>query len=510
MSKAIRALYLDSQGTLWIGTADAGLFRCRNGRVVNFSAREGLPDNSILQILEDEAGRLWLGTSGGITCVSKARLEELAAGKTGVIHPQLFRRAEGMLSEECTGGFSPAGLKTKSGMLWFSTMKGVVVVDPRLLPAEAPMPSTVLEEVVVDGFVTACPPAPTGGDGGQPAIYRITPGKHRVEFRFTGLGFDAPETIRFRYRLEGLDTDWVDAGTRRTAFYSYLPPGDYRFRVAACNREGVWNEREAGVRLAVSRHFWQTWWFVVLASLTLLGVVVATAHLTARRKLHRRLKRLEQEGALERERTRIAQDLHDEMGAKLCRISFLSEHARRGDLPPDELQLQIASISNASREVLHSLDEIVWAVNPRYDNLEHVGSYMGQYAQEYFQMTGIQCELDIPTQLPPHPISSQMRHHLFLATHEALTNILKHSGATRAAISMVSGNESFELKIFDNGKGFNPVANGATVSGEGLTNMRRRLAAMGGQCFIESAAGRGTTIRFIVPLHQFANGYKKL
>jgi ligand-binding sensor domain-containing protein/signal transduction histidine kinase len=522
LGKAIRALHVDAEGTLWIGTADAGLSRWRNGRVANFTTREGLPDNNVMQILEDDAGRLWLGTSGGIVCISKARLEELASGRIHTVYPQLFRRAEGMLSEECTGGFCPAGLKTKSGLLWFSTMKGVAVVNPRLQPVALPTPNTVLEEVVVDG--AAIPqldtvPQQNRKDSNPTSpreLVRITPGKHRVEFRYTGLSFDAPESIRFRYRLEGLDTDWVEAGTRRTAFYSYLPPGDYRFRVSACNSEGRWSENESEVRLVVSRHFWQTWWFAMLAGVAFLGSVVAAVHLTERRKLHRRLKRLEQEGALERERTRIAQDLHDEMGAKLCRISFLSEHARRGDLPPEELQLQIASISDASREVLHSLDEIVWAVNPRYDTLEHVGSYMGQYAQDYFQMTGIQCELDIPTQLPPHPISSHMRHHLFLATHEALTNILKHSGATRAGIAMTAGDAAFELRISDNGKGFSapPVqANGESAlpaPGDGLTNMRKRLSAMGGQCWIESAAGQGTIICFVIPLDYAANGAKQL
>ncbi len=220
------------------------------------------------------------------------------------------------------------------------------------------------------------------------------------------------------------DMDWVDAGTRRTAFYSYLPPGDYKFHVAACNSDGIWDENESGLVLTVSRHFWQTWWFIALAGSGLLFSVGGAVRIMEKNKLQRRLKHLEQERALERERTRIAQDLHDEMGAKLCRISFLSEHARRGELPPEELQGQITSISDASREVLHSLDEIVWAVNPQNDTLEHVASYIGQYAQDYFQMTGIECELDIPTQLPPHPVSSQTRHHLFLAAHEALTNIL--------------------------------------------------------------------------------------
>jgi signal transduction histidine kinase len=240
--------------------------------------------------------------------------------------------------------------------------------------------------------------------------------------------------------------------------------------------------------------------------------VIATVHITERRRLHRHLKRIEQERALECERTRIAKDLHDEMGAKLCRISFLSEHASRNQIPAAELRQQITSISDASRELLHSLDEIVWAVNPQNDTLEHLASYIGQYAHEYFQMTGIECELNIPTQVPPHPLSSQMRHHLFLATHEALTNVLKHSGATRAGVSMALNKAAFEIRISDNGKGLKPdqiKSNGnssATASGDGLSNMRKRLAEIGGICAIDSSPGQGTNIKFVIPLNSFSNG----
>ncbi|HXI69597.1 MAG TPA: two-component regulator propeller domain-containing protein [Verrucomicrobiae bacterium] len=517
LSDKIRTLYLDVQGTLWIGTDGGGLSRWRNGRMASFTTRDGLSDNTISQILEDDAGRLWLGSSGGIASVLKARLDELAAGKIANVYPQHFGRAEGMLSEECTGGFGPAGLKTKSGLLWFPTSKGVVVVNPRVQPATAFMPNTVLEEVLVDGVPdpllhgsagkTAKQDGQSGKEISRLEMLRITPGKHRVEFRYTGLNFDAPDLIRFRYRLEGLDGDWVDAGTRRTAFYSYLPPGDYRFRVAACNSDGLWSESESSLELTVSRHFWQTWWFITLAGLSLMISVGVAVRVVEKRKLQRRLKHLEQERALERERTRIAQDLHDEMGAKLCRISFLSEHARRGELPPQELRDQISSISDASREVLHSLDEIVWAVNPQNDTLEHVASYIGQYAQEYFQLTGIECELDIPAQLPAHPLSSQMRHHLFLATHEALTNILKHSGAAHAKISMAYSNATFEINISDDGKGFEPPPfeskppSTTAASGDGLNNMWQRLADIGGHCSIESASGRGTNIRFVITLN---------
>ena len=515
-SQAIRTLYLDAQTSLWIGTGDQGLVRLRDGHATTFTTREGLPENNISQILEDASGRLWLGSGSGIACVSKARLLDLASGNIRAVYPQRFGRTDGMASEECTGGFCPSGLKTQSGLLWFPTLKGVAVINPRAQPDTARIPIILLEEVIIDGLPVpnfhspgSMPkPGSTGTAAGKPRSLplRITPGKHRVEFRFTAVNFDAPDSIRFRYRLESLDSDWVEAGSRRTAFYSYLPPGDYRFRVAACNSDGVWSESESGLQLTVLRHFWQTWWFMLIAGAGCLSLLIAAIHFWEKGKLNRRMKRLEQERALERERTRIARDLHDEMGAKLCRISFLSEHARRGTLRPEELQDQITSISNASREVLHSLDEIVWAVNPQNDTLEHVGSYIGQYAQEYFQMTGIQCELDIPTQLPAHPLSSQARHHLFLATHEAITNILKHSDASRAAVSMACRDDVFEITISDNGHGFrhsliepHPGSNG-TLAGDGLINMRRRLAEISGRCEIESSPKQGTRVRFTIPL----------
>jgi ligand-binding sensor domain-containing protein/signal transduction histidine kinase len=516
LSDTIRTLYLDARGVLWIGTADNGLERWDNGHIANFTTHEGLPDNTISQILEDDSDRLWLGTSRGIVCVNKRRLDELAAGKIPAVYPKLFGQADGMLSEECSSGFFPAGLKTQAGLLWFSTLKGVVVVDPRALPNTALPPHTVLEEVLVDGLVEPLFDASTAkiardneGSENEPlprATLRITPGKHSVEFRYTGLSFDAPELIRFRYRLEGLDPDWLDAGTRRTAFYSYLPPGDYRFHVAACNSDGIWSENDPGLELVVLRHFWQTWWFIALAGLSGMVSVGVAVRIVVKRKLQRRLRHLEQERALERERTRIAQDLHDEMGAKLCRISFLSEHARRGEIPAEELKDQITSISDASREVLHSLDEIVWAVNPQNDTLEHVASYIGQYAQEYFQMTGIRCELDMPAQFPSYPLSSQMRHHLFLAAHEALTNILKHSGATQAKVGMVINDTRFTINLSDNGKGFDLAAQESksespATAGDGLVNMRRRLAEIGGQYRIESMPGQGTRVTFVIPLN---------
>ncbi|HKI70618.1 MAG TPA: two-component regulator propeller domain-containing protein, partial [Verrucomicrobiae bacterium] len=264
LSDLVRTLYLDAQRTLWIGTAGGGLSSWRQGRVTTITSREGLPDNTISQIIEDDTGHLWLGSNRGIACVSKRELEELAAGKVPAVYPQVYGRAEGMLSEQCTGGFFPSGLKSKSGQLWFSTLKGVVVVDPQVHLSKSPAPKVLLEKVWVDGVPHQLSSMVGASSGGRLSKsenaesdtdnLRLGPGKHRIELRYTALNFETPERTRFRYQLEGLDSDWVEAGTRRVAFYSYVPPGNYRFHVIACNVDGVWNDTGASLGLIVSRY----------------------------------------------------------------------------------------------------------------------------------------------------------------------------------------------------------------------------------------------------------------
>jgi ligand-binding sensor domain-containing protein/signal transduction histidine kinase len=499
LSELIRTLYLDKDGSLWIGTEGGGLSRLRGETFATFTTREGLADNTISQILEDDFARLWLGCNRGIVCVSKHELDDVQAGKTAVLYAQVYGHNEGLPSEECTSGFYPSGLKTHDGLLWFSTLKGIVVADPRRRQGDTSAPSVVLDEVRVDGQAVSV---------GADSALKVSPGKHRLEFTYAAMAFDAPDFVHLRYRLEPLDRDWFDAGTRRTASYPYVPPGNYRFLVSAATSADNWGSTATMLTVTVAPHFWQAWWFMALVLLAALGAVAGLARLAEKRKLQRRLRELEQEKVLERERTRIAQDLHDEMGAKLCRISFLSEGARRASEMPLELRNQIVSISDASREVLHSLDEIVWAVNPRNDSLEPVASYIGQYVQDYFQETGVQCELDIPAQFPFHPLSSQLRHHLFHAVHEALTNTLKHSRATRLKVSIKCEGSVFEITTSDNGHGFDLSAlddqseNGSFVAGNGLRNMQERLAEVGGRCHIESKPGCGTTVRFIINVNE--------
>jgi signal transduction histidine kinase len=283
------------------------------------------------------------------------------------------------------------------------------------------------------------------------------------------------------------------------AQYNYVPPGAYRFTVALYRPDGKFVQTSIG--LSVSHHFWQRRWVIAAGAVSLLAVIGGAVRFAENRRMKGRLRRLEQQNLLERERIRIAQDLHDEMGAKLCRISFLSEHAARFEPGSGQVQQQIVTIAHDSRELLHSLDEIVWAVNPHNDTLEHVASYIGQYTQDYFQATGTACELDIAGDLPHLAVSSQIRHHLFLAVHEALTNVLKHSGATLVKVAVACNGAGLQIKVEDNGRGFIPgavpmISPKGEDARDGLRNMRQRIEAVGGRCSVNSVPGHGTAITF--------------
>jgi ligand-binding sensor domain-containing protein/signal transduction histidine kinase len=509
LSDLVRTLYLDGQGTLWIGTAGGGLSRWQAGRMTTFTHHEGLADDTISQILEDDAGRLWLGGNRGIACVGKLDLDELAAGKVSAVYPRVYGRAEGMPSEECTGGFCPAGLKTASGLLWFATMKGIVAVDPRPQRLTARPPTVVLEEVLVDGIAdphlpivssaTGAGESPAGTLEPESEPLRVPPGKHRIEFRYTGLSFDAPGRLRFRYRLEGLDAGWMEAGSQRTAIYSYVPPGNYLFHVIACNSDGVWNETGAKLALIVRPHFWQSWWLLGLAALGLLGSVGGAIRFLEQRKIKRHLQLLEQERALERERGRIAQDLHDDLGSSLARISLLSGLIQADKDNPAQVETHAGKISQSANQTVRALEEIVWAVRPGSDSLQSLVEYIAHFANELFEGNSTRCRLDLPHDLPAHPLPPDVRHNIFLIVKEALTNALKHAAAGEVRVQAKASARLVEIVIQDDGKGFDLAAMPAEGKRHGLGNMRRRAETIGGTLQLQTAPGNGTIVRLGMP-----------
>jgi ligand-binding sensor domain-containing protein/signal transduction histidine kinase len=495
-SDFVHCLYADADGTLWIGTADNGLCRLQKGKFSTISKGEGLPCSAVVHIVDDKNGNLWLGSEHGILRVSKTELNRCADGLERTIHCLGYGKAEGLDSQSCPGGFQPGACQASDGRLWFPTTRGIAIVDPTNVTTNRVPPPVVIEEFMVDGIVMK------GLD------VRVPPGKQRFELRYTGLSFAAPERVRFKYKLDGLESDWVEAGTRRIAQYSYLKPGQYSFHVIACNNDEVWNQTGASLEFTVQPHFWQTWWFIFAATAAGVGMVGGGVALVAHRRERRKLDQLEKQQAVEKERARIARDIHDDLGASLTRIAMLSQTMRK-NLEGNSQEASAAErVSGIARELTRAMDEIVWAVNPKHDTLDSLATYLGGFAQDVLAPAGIRCRLNVPVSLPALAVTAEVRHNLFLAFKETLHNVLKHANASEVEISLETAPGGFTLIISDNGCGFalrpsNETGVGSdekqrSGGGNGLINVRKRLEDLGGRCEWETAPGLGTHVRLVI------------
>ena len=478
---AIWSVLADDDGTVWAGTFRGGLLRLRDGHFTRYGKLEGLPDNVICQILDDGQGNLWLGSHQGIFRVEKTALDDFARGKIKFVPCITYARADGLPALECSGGYQPAAWRARDGQLWFTTVKGATWIQPNEIKPNPTPPPVVIEEILVDGRAQKLP------TNARDATLEISPGKHQIEFRYTGLSLASPERVQFRYRLSGVDAGWVLAGTQRSVQYNLLPPGDYQFRVIAGNSDGVWNESGARLKIKIQPHFYETWWFQMCAVILILGSVAGGVRYVATRRLHRKMEELERKQVVERERTRIAKDIHDDLGASLTLIAVLGDLAKK-----ERGEERIEKMSDTAREAVKSLDEIVWAVNPRNDTLAHLIDYTGQFAANYLRDAGIRCLLDVPDHTPAREVPTNVRHNVFLVVKEALQNIVKHAHATEVWLRISTSELRLQIKIEDNGCGFDRAPQDAWA--DGLRNMRQRLAEVGGECDIQSRIGKGTMI----------------
>ncbi len=493
-SDNITALLRDRKGVLWVGTS-SGLCRFAEGRWTSYAGRLGPAGDSIAFLLEDNLDHLWLGTTAGLLRVAPKELADLAAGLIPSVAPRLYGRAEGLPSPECTQGSQPAACRTRDGRVWFPTIKGLVSVDPAQLKRNTNPPPVMIEAVYLDGRRL------DAGTLGAAPLREVTvpPGSQALEIRYTSLNLAAPDKARFRYRLNPHETDWTEVESdRRVVRYPRLPPGRYRFEVTAGNEDGVWNPAGMSLGVIVQPPFWRTWWFLTLASLALLGAIIGSVHYVSTQKLQRQLSALRQQEALEKERARIARDLHDQLGANLTQVALLGEMAEADKDLPAEIESHARQIAQTARETTRALDEIVWTVNPANDTLDGLINYLCKYAQEYLALAGLQYRLEVPPQLPATPISPELRHNVFLVAKEAINNIVKHSRASAARLRLRLAPDQFTLEIEDNGQGLPP---GAENKGRnGLRNMRRRMEEIAGQFQTGPGAEGGVCIRLVVPL----------
>jgi len=490
----ISALLTDTEGALWVGIRARGLARFADGRWTHFSKREGLPDSRIKYLADDSQGALWMGSSVGLIRVEKQDLNDFAAGKAETIRWRVFGRADGLLKDECSSGSQPAAWRGRDGRLWFATTLGLVSVNPELLHRNTNPPPVVIERVLVDDVLQNTNQLRPD----WPGKVTIPAGKERLEIRYTSLNLSAPDQARFKYQLENHDSAWTDAGSDRSVRYPRLPPGQYTFRVTACNEDGVWNKIGATLAITVEPPFWRTWWFLTISTVILLGAIIATVHFISTQKLQRQLLQLRQQEALEKERARIARDLHDQLGANLTQVSLLSEMVESDKNLPDEVEAHAKQISQTARTTAHALDEIVWAANPANDTLEGLATYACKYAQEYFALAGLTHRLEVPDHLPATPVPPDVRHNVFLAFKEAVNNVVKHAQATAVKIRLTLDAHRFTFEIEDNGRG---LPAGAENKGRnGLRNMRKRMEDVGGEFSVSPASPQGTRVRLTAPI----------
>jgi signal transduction histidine kinase len=306
------------------------------------------------------------------------------------------------------------------------------------------------------------------------------------------LSFNSPENIQFRYRLRGFDTDWIEAGTQRSAKYPRLPAGPYEFEVTACNEAGVWNRTGFHLPFAVQPFFWQTWWFRALLVMAFTSAVIATVRYVSFRRLREQMRSLEQQAVLDNERARIAKDLHDDLGAGMTQMTLLLELAVQQRLEPDSVINRVHDGLHAAREVIKSLDAAVWAVNPINNTLTELVAYIGQFGMEFLHQANIRCEMDLPDHPPERPVSAELRHSLFLIAKEALNNVVRHAHATEVRLRITVTAETLDLLIADNGCGMKHKSGDAWA--DGLRNMRQRAEELNAQFQIESEPGAGTKI----------------
>ncbi len=507
---SIRTFYLDDAGTLWIGTAGSGLYCRRNGIITSFTAEQGLPPRTISQIVEDDNGCLWLGSSHGIFKVSKQELLDCADGKLGFVQARSFGMDDGMLAEECSGGFCPAGLKTQSGLICISTVKGLVFLNPNGLHDESPPPRVLLEEARFNGQAQAFTTNNAAADADEtgelpPPRLVISPGAHDIELHYTAIEFSAPEKIGFRYKLDGVDNGWNETGSRevssrRTAFYQHIPPGDYIFHVQACNADGVWNEHDTLLAVTAQPFFWEATWFRAATILILSGFFAGVVWLMLRRRYRQRLARLQTLNAIERERLRISKDMHDQVGGVLTQVSQLSDMGVHETENEALAKTRFERIGNRARVAVQALDEIVWATNPKNDNLASFAEYVSRYSDEFFEGTNIRCWQEVPTALPALPLRADIRHNVFLAVRETMNNALKHAHCTEVRLKMRLDEGEMTVEIEDNGAGFDPAL--TVPGGNGLDNIQTRLTECGGRSSLASAPGLGTRFRLTFPINQ--------
>jgi len=482
----IHAVWVDDTHRVWVGTSN-GLIVQSSGGSRRFDESNGLPDSMIFQIFSDDIGNVWFGSRRGLFYIEKQQLRRLGEGKLNRVTARTFGKDEGLPGISMITTAQPTAWKDRAGQLWVATRQGVVAINPSRFPPVGPPPPVLIDEVKIDD---------------QPikitSLITVPPGSHRLEFNFCAISFSAPSKIGLRHQLEGADPSWVETNIARSASYASLQPGKYRLRVEGRNESGLWSQQDAALALVVLPAWWQTLWFRTATFIALMLIVTAVVRYWSEMRLRQRLERLERAHALEKERARIARDVHDELGSSVTGLRLLVNRLKE-DSSDDEKGAVVEQLSGRTQRLAFDLERVVWSVSPKNSRLDKLALFVGRFAQNFVRGATIECSILRPANIPPLPISPDFQHHILAVTKEAVNNVLKHSKATQVMIETHFNGHEFELTISDNGVGFVPEA-AEHAERNGLSNMRSRIAEIGGKIEISSRLETGTKIKISAPI----------
>ena len=488
-SNVITALDVTADGMLWIGTQGDGLNLWDGKRFVTVRDGQRVPA-AIHAVLDDDLGHLWIASSTGLTRIAAQGLLDCAQARSCRLNAAYFTTADGLRSRETSSNSHPTALRTRDGQLWFTTPRGVVVVDPKHIAAAFGPPPMAIERFAVD-------------DQDKGAGSRITAGHLRFQFDYAGLSFAAPQKLRYQYMLEGFDRAWTDAGTRRTAYYTNIPPGGYRFRVRATmgdSQSGSGDDfSEAVMPFELLPHFYQTVWFRVLLVLFVAALVLLI--------FRRRVIRVERElRAVMRERNRIAREIHDTLAQGYVGISLqleilgeLLKHNRS-----DAAAKHLALTQGLVREGLNDARQSIWALRSQ-DSDEQTLPIRLRRLVEQAQDRGLTADLEVHGAF--RALAPDVEQEVLRIAQEAIQNVKRHAAASRMSVRLEYDERALALSVTDDGRGFaqsgeesaGNIASKATEGHYGLTGMKERTALIGGEIEIASEPGAGTTVKLQVP-----------
>ena len=493
----VRSMTRDGDGTLWMGTGD-GLVRRRRGQWRVFGAAEGLRRGDLYQVAADDVGSLWVGVNHGVLRIARAALDEVERGQRRSVDVVSFEISDQRREVRVTRTRQPGVWKSRDGRLRFATGRGVVSVDPRRQPPNPLPPPVVIEQALVDGQ-----PAQRG------VANRFPPGSGALEFHYAAITLVDPRKAQHRYRLEGFDADWVEAGTRRVAYYTNIGPGHYRFRVQGSNADGVWNQAGDVLELTLAPHFYQSSWFFVLAALAALGLVLTFHRLRVARLRARYL-------ATFAERARVARELHDSllqgMAAALMHLRGLRKKfaPERAPAPPQVVSDAIKEIEELVATNIEETRQFVWDLRDQSSDAVDLSAALGQLVERLEPRRAGAADagpaVEVVVEGTAVPVPRHVRRELVRIAHEAVTNALKHGRARQIALRLHYDRAAIRLAVCDDGQGFDPEKVAGVKTGHfGVTGMRER-AEMLGRFQIDSQPGRGTKVEVAVNLEDLRDG----